>query len=122
MGNERIRAKTVVWTAGVAPSPAGKWLGTAVDRAGRVRIEPDLTVPEHPDIFVIGDTASLDQDGHPLPGVAQVAMQQGKYAAASIVHRGSPDSHLCLRFAILTKAISPSWGRISRFCKVQEFS
>jgi NADH dehydrogenase len=94
MGNERIRAKTVVWTAGVAPSPAGKWLGTVVDRAGRVRIEPDLTVPEHPDIFVIGDTASLDQDGHPLPGVAQVAMQQGKYAAKSIFRRVTGQSPL----------------------------
>jgi NADH dehydrogenase len=94
MGNERILAKTVVWTAGVAPSPAGMWLGTAVDRAGRVRIEPDLTVPEHPEIFVIGDTASLDQDGHPLPGVAQVAMQQGRYAAKSIVHRVAGQSPL----------------------------
>jgi NADH:ubiquinone reductase (H+-translocating) len=94
MGNERIQAKTVVWTAGVAPSPAGKWLGTAVDRAGRVRIEPDLTVPEHPEIFVIGDTASLDQDGHPLPGVAQVAMQQGRYAAKSIVRRVAGQSPL----------------------------
>ena len=78
IGNERIRAKTVVWTAGVAPSPAGKWLGTMVDHAGRVRIQPDLTVSEHPSIFVMGDTASLDQDGRPLPGVAQVAMQQGR--------------------------------------------
>jgi NADH dehydrogenase len=85
--NERIRAKTVVWTAGVAPSPAGKWLGAGVDRAGRVRIQPDLTVPKHPDIFVIGDTASLDQDSRPLPGVAQVAMQQGRYAAKSILRR-----------------------------------
>src|ERR1700730_3617386 len=84
IGNERIQAKTVVWTAGVAPSPAGKWLGCAVDRAGRVRIQPDLSVPDHPDIFVVGDTASLDQDGKPLPGVAQVAMQQGKYAAKLI--------------------------------------
>jgi NADH dehydrogenase len=94
MGNERIRAKTVVWTAGVAPSPAGKWLGTAVDRAGRVRIDPDLTVPKHPEIFVIGDTASLDQGGRPLPGVAQVAMQQGKYAARSISRRVAGQSPL----------------------------
>jgi NADH dehydrogenase len=87
LGNERIRAKTVVWTAGVAPSPAGKWLGVATDRAGRVRIQPDLTVSEHPEVFVIGDTASLDQDGKPLPGVAQVAMQQGRYAAKSIFRK-----------------------------------
>ena len=87
MGNERVRAKTVVWAAGVAPSPAGKWLGTMVDRAGRVRIQPDLTVSEYPNIFAIGDTASLDQDGRPLPGVAQVAMQQGEYAARSIIRK-----------------------------------
>ena len=87
IGDEHIQAKTVVWTAGVAPSPAGKWIGCAVDRAGRVRIQPDLTVSDHPDIFVVGDTASLDQDGRPLPGVAQVAMQQGKYAAKSIVRK-----------------------------------
>jgi NADH dehydrogenase FAD-containing subunit len=84
VGEERISSKTVVWSAGVAPSPAGKWLGSAVDRAGRVRIQPDLTIAQHPEIFVIGDTASLDQDGRPLPGVAQVAMQQGAYAAKSI--------------------------------------
>jgi NADH:ubiquinone reductase (H+-translocating) len=94
MGTERIRAKTVLWTAGVAPSPAGKWLGTTMDRAGRVRINPDLTVPNHPDIFAIGDTTSLDRDGHPLPGVAQVAIQQGKYAAKSISRRVSGQSPL----------------------------
>jgi NADH dehydrogenase FAD-containing subunit len=87
LGDERLRAKTVVWTAGVAPSPAGKWLGCAVDRAGRVRIQPDLTVADHPDIFVVGDTASLDQNGKPLPGVAQVAIQQGKYAARFIFRK-----------------------------------
>lgn len=84
IGDERIPSKTVIWTAGVAPSPAGKWLGCAVDRAGRVRIRENLTVQDHPEIFVIGDTASLDQDGRPLPGVAQVAMQQGSYVAKSI--------------------------------------
>jgi NADH:ubiquinone reductase (H+-translocating) len=87
LGEERIQAETVVWTAGVAPSPAGKWLGCTTDRAGRVRIQPDLTVSDHPDIFVVGDTASLDQDGKPLPGVAQVAMQQGRYAAKSIFRK-----------------------------------
>jgi NADH dehydrogenase len=87
MGNARVQAKTVVWTAGVAPSLAGKWLGTIVDHAGRVRIQSDLTVSEHPNIFVVGDTASLDQDGRALPGVAQVAIQQGRYAAMSILRR-----------------------------------
>src|SRR5271170_5391790 len=84
VAGERIASKTVIWTAGVAPSPAGKWLGAETDRAGRVRIQKDLTVPNHPEIFVVGDTASLDQDGKPLPGVAQVAMQQGRYAGKMI--------------------------------------
>src|SRR6266403_1604508 len=80
----RIASKTVIWTAGVTPSPAGKWLGVETDRAGRVRIHPDLRVPNHPEIFVVGDTASLDQNGKPLAGVAQVAMQQGRYAGKLI--------------------------------------
>src|SRR5438445_5417333 len=86
VAGERIASKAVIWTAGVAPSPAAKWLKAATDRAGRVRVEPDLTVPAHPEIFVIGDTASLAQDGRPLPGVAQVAMQQGRYAG-TLIHR-----------------------------------
>jgi NADH dehydrogenase len=86
VAGERIFSKTVIWTAGVAPSPAGKWLKAETDRAGRVQVKNDLTVPGHPEIFVIGDTASLDQDGKPLPGVAQVAMQQGRYAAR-LIHR-----------------------------------
>jgi len=86
VAGERIASKTVIWTAGVAPSPAGKWLGVETDRAGRVKIQPDLSVPAHPEIFVVGDTASLQQDGKPLPGVAQVAMQEGRYAA-KLIHR-----------------------------------
>jgi NADH dehydrogenase FAD-containing subunit len=87
VAGERIASKAVIWTAGVAPSPAGKWLGAETDRAGRVRVQSDLTVPGHSEIFVIGDTASLDQDGKPLPGVAQVAMQQGRYAGKLIRRR-----------------------------------
>src|SRR6266446_1480097 len=92
VAGERIPSKTVIWTAGVAPSPAGKWLNVETDRAGRVRIQKDLTVFEHPEIFVVGDTASLDQDGKPLSGVAQVAMQQGRYAGKLIHNRivGNP--------------------------------
>jgi NADH dehydrogenase len=86
VAGERIVSKTVIWTAGVAPSPAGKWLKVETDRAGRVRIQPDLTVSGHPEIFVVGDTASLDQNGKPLPGVAQVAIQQGRYAG-HLIHR-----------------------------------
>jgi NADH dehydrogenase len=86
VAGERIASKTVIWTAGVAPSPAGKWLKGETDRAGRVRVQTDLTVAGHPEIFVVGDTASLDQDGKPLAGVAQVAMQQGRYAGR-LIHR-----------------------------------
>jgi NADH dehydrogenase FAD-containing subunit len=94
VGDERIASRTVIWTAGVSPSPAGKWLGCEVDRAGRVRIRPDLTVENHPEIFVIGDTASLDQGGRPLPGVAQVAMQQGRYVGKSIFRQVTNKSPL----------------------------
>src|SRR5881409_1074274 len=85
----RIASKTVIWTAGVAPSPAGKWFGVETDRAGRVKVQPDLTVPGHPEILVVGDTASLQQKGKPLPGVAQVAIQGGRYAGKLIRRRVS---------------------------------
>jgi NADH dehydrogenase FAD-containing subunit len=84
VGGERIASKTIVWTAGVTPSPAGKWLGAETDRAGRVKIEGNLSVKGRPEIFVIGDTSSLAQDGKPLPGVAQVAMQEGRYVGKLI--------------------------------------
>src|ERR1700729_2538164 len=92
VAGERIASKTVIWTAGVAPSPAAKWLQAETDRAGRVRIQNDVSVPGHPEIFVIGDTASFEENGKPLPGVAQVAMQQGRYAGKVLHNRitGSP--------------------------------
>ena len=86
VAGERVFSRTVIWTAGVAPSPAGKWLNVDTDRAGRVRIQQDLSVPGYAELFVLGDTASLDQNGKPLPGVAQVAIQQGKYAG-KLIHR-----------------------------------
>ena len=93
VAGERIPAKTVIWTAGVAASPAGQWLGAETDRAGRVKVDSDVTVPGHPNIFVIGDTASCTQDGKPLPGVAQVAIQQGHYVAAVIADQVAGKSH-----------------------------
>ena len=87
IGDERISSRTVIWTAGVTPSPAGKWLGVPTDKSGRVAVQPDCSVLEHPEVFVIGDTASFDHGGKPLPGVAQVAMQQGKYVASVIAAR-----------------------------------
>jgi NADH:ubiquinone reductase (H+-translocating) len=87
IGEERIASRTVIWTAGVTPSPAGKWLGLPTDQAGRVIVRADCSVPEHPEVFVIGDTAAHEHGGKPLPGVAQVAMQQGKYVGSVIVAR-----------------------------------
>ncbi|MFL5761295.1 MAG: NAD(P)/FAD-dependent oxidoreductase [Thermomicrobiales bacterium] len=85
IGSERIDANTVLWAAGVTASPLAKTLGVPLDRAGRVIIEPNLTVKGHPDVYVIGDLAALNgKDGRPLPGLAPVAMQQGKHAAANI--------------------------------------
>jgi NADH dehydrogenase len=89
---ERIAAQTVLWAAGVAASPLARMIGIPVDRAGRVPAEPDLTVPGHPEIFVAGDICSLQQDGAPLPGVAQVAKQEGVHAARNVLRaiRGEP--------------------------------
>lgn len=82
IGQEHVPAATIVWAAGVAASAAGHWLGVEKDRIGRVSVGPDLTVPGHPEIFVVGDTASAaGVDGKPLPGLAPVAKQQGAYVA-----------------------------------------
>ncbi len=93
LGEERIRAHTVLWAAGVTASPLGKSLGVPLDRAGRVAVEQDLSLPGHPEVFVVGDLAILNgPDGKPYPGVAQVAIQQGKQAAKNIRRRvaGAP--------------------------------
>jgi NADH dehydrogenase len=81
----RIDAQTVLWAAGVAASPLAKSLGVELDRAGRVHAEPTLQVPGHPRIFVVGDVCAFEQDGTWLPGVAQVAKQEGGHAAANIL-------------------------------------
>ncbi len=81
----RLAARTVVWAAGVQASPLGRALGVPLDRAGRVRIESDLSIPGHPGVFVIGDLASLEQDGHPVPGVAPAAIQMGNHAAGNVL-------------------------------------
>jgi NADH dehydrogenase len=85
LGDRRVDAGTVIWAAGVAASPLGASLGAPLDRVGRVRVLPDLSIPGHPEVFVIGDLASLaGGDGQPLPGVAPVAQQQAACAAANI--------------------------------------
>ncbi|HLG61384.1 MAG TPA: NAD(P)/FAD-dependent oxidoreductase [Ktedonosporobacter sp.] len=93
IAGERLTASTVIWTAGVAASPAGRWLGAEVDRAGRVKVNADLSLPGHPNVFVIGDTATLSQGGKPLPGVAPVAMQEGDYVASVIADRVEGKEH-----------------------------
>ncbi len=87
VGDEQIETETIIWTAGVNASPAGQWLRADVDHAGRVKVQSDLTVSEHPNIFVIGDTALVIQDGKQLPGVAQVAIQEGAYVASVVADR-----------------------------------
>jgi NADH dehydrogenase len=88
---ERIEAHTVLWAAGVKPSPWGEILarraGAELDRTGRAKVNADLTIPGHPEIFVIGDLAYREQNGVALPGIAPVAMQEGRYAASVIVER-----------------------------------
>jgi NADH:ubiquinone reductase (H+-translocating) len=84
LGSERVAARTTLWAAGVAASPIGKTLGAPVDRAGRVQVTPQLTVPGHDDVFVIGDLAAVTDGGKPVPGVAPAAIQGGKHAARMI--------------------------------------
>ncbi len=84
LGDEFVAARTVVWAAGVAASPLAKSLGVPLDKAGRVPVLSDLSVPGYPDIFVAGDLASVQQDGKPVPGVAPAAKQMGRQVAASI--------------------------------------
>jgi NADH:ubiquinone reductase (H+-translocating) len=87
-GGHRLQARTLIWAAGVRASPAAEWLGAEADRAGRLEVLPDLTVPGHPDIFAIGDTITIaDPDGKPVPGIAPAAKQQGRYVAAAIKAR-----------------------------------
>ncbi|BCH33369.1 NADH dehydrogenase [Mesorhizobium sp. L-8-10] len=87
-GGRRLHARTIIWAAGVAASPAAEWLGVTSDRAGRVIVQPDLTLPGHADIFAIGDTAHVERpDGKPVPGVAPAAKQQGRHVALTIRRR-----------------------------------
>jgi NADH dehydrogenase len=87
-GGNRLETRTIVWAAGVRASRAAEWLGAPADRAHRLKVEPDLTAPGHPDIFAIGDTVTIaGPDGNPVPGIAPAAKQQGRYVAALIKAR-----------------------------------
>jgi NADH dehydrogenase len=85
IGAEKITARTIFWAAGNNSSPLGGLLGGPLDRAGRIQVNPDLSVPEHPEIFVVGDLAALVQDGRLVPGVGPAAIQEGKFAGKTIV-------------------------------------
>ncbi|MGA9422899.1 MAG: NAD(P)/FAD-dependent oxidoreductase [Rhodanobacteraceae bacterium] len=84
MGEERIEAKTLLWAAGVAASPLGRQLGAECDKIGRVHVAPDLSLPDHPEVFVVGDLAHVVQDGVLVPGMASAAKQMGTCAAQAI--------------------------------------
>jgi NADH dehydrogenase len=118
-----LRAETILWAAGVKASPLGEKLATRsqarVDRAGRILVEPDLSLLGHPEVFVVGDLASLHQDGEPLPGVAPVAIQQGRYVARALENRiaGKPSPPFRYQdrgsLAVIgrARAVALVWGR-----------
>ncbi|HEX2190644.1 MAG TPA: NAD(P)/FAD-dependent oxidoreductase [Longimicrobiaceae bacterium] len=117
VGEERIPAYPVVWAAGVAASPLGRRLGVPTDRMGRVEVLPDLSIPGHPEVFVIGDMASFPhQTGKPLPGVAQVALQGGRTAAGNVLRtmRGEPRA----RFRYRDKGSMATIGRAKAIAQI----
>ncbi|HEV7717694.1 MAG TPA: NAD(P)/FAD-dependent oxidoreductase [Arsenicitalea sp.] len=92
-GGQRLDAATILWAAGVQASPAAQWLGVEADRAGRIKVLPDLSVPGHPEIFAVGDTASITMpDGKPVPGIGDAAKQTGRHAAKVIGARMAGDT------------------------------
>jgi NADH dehydrogenase len=118
---DRLRAATVIWAAGVAASQAAEWISAPVDQAGRIKVQPDLSVPGHPEIFAIGDTASvLGPDGRPVPGLAPAAKQMGRYVgrliAARVQSRPGPAGfryrHLGDLATIGRKRATVSFGRL----------
>src|SRR6266700_2258748 len=111
VAGSRIAAKTVIWSAGVKASAAGQWLKAEIDRGGRVKVLADLSLPGHPNVFVIGDTASAMQDGKPLPGVAPVAMQAGRYVASVIAQRVAGKKQAAIPFRYHNKGNLATVGR-----------
>lgn len=117
LGDERIGARTALWAAGVAASPLARSLDAALDRQGRVRVLPDLTVPGHPEIFVIGDLAWLEENGKPVPGLAPAAMQEGRHAAANVLRaiEGKP----LLPFHYVDKGTLATIGRAAAVADIR---
>jgi len=98
LGPDRLASRTVIWAAGVQAPSLGRTLGAPLDRAGRVRVEPDLTLPGHPEVYVIGDLAVLEADGRPVPGVAPAAMQMGRHAAVNVLRALRGEERLPFRY------------------------
>jgi len=117
LGEERIGARTALWAAGVAASPLTRSLGVPVDRQGRVLVAPDLTVPGHPEIFVIGDASALVDRGRPVPGVAPAAMQEGRHAARNI--RRAVSGRPLLSFRYVDKGTLATIGRAAAVADIR---
>jgi len=120
IGSERIAARTILWAAGVRASPLTKDLGVPIDRAGRVWVEDDLTVPDRPEIFVVGDLIAKTHEGKPVPGVAQLAMQSGRHAARNIVR--SMIGQECAPFRFVDKGSMATIGRNKAVAQIGRFS
>ena len=120
IGDKKIVTPVVIWAAGVAASPCGRKLGAPVDRAGRVLVQKDLSIPAHPEVFVLGDLASLtDEHGKMLPGLAPVAMQQGRFVAETIArdleHQPRRDFHYVDKGTLATIGRAAAVAQIGRF-------
>lgn len=118
-GEERIPAANVVWAAGVAASPVGAMLGAPLDRAGRVRVEPDCSLAGHPEVFVVGDLAHFEQHGRPVTGVAPAAMQMGDHAARAIRADLEGDARPAFRY--VDKGLLATIGRAAAVGQVGSF-
>lgn len=120
VGNERIATRTILWAAGVRASPLTAHLGVPVDKAGRIWVEEDLSVPDRAEVFVVGDLIAKTQDGKPLPGVAQLAMQSGPHAARNIARTiaGKPR----LSFSYVDKGSMATIGRNKAVAQIGRFT
>ena len=120
LGDQSLPASVVLWAAGVSASPLGQLLGVPTDRAGRIHVEPDLTMPGHPEVFILGDLASiLQKDGNPVPGVAPAAIQMGRFSAASI--KGDLRGEARKAFVYHDKGSLATIGRSSAIADVKGF-
>jgi NADH dehydrogenase len=126
VGGKTFRAGNIIWAAGVSASPLGKMLGVPCDRAGRVLVQPDLSVPGHPEVFAIGDIVSLvDANGVVVPGVAQGALQMGAHAAKTILHelrvaRDAAEPHARRPFAYFDKGSMATIGRSAAVAQIRQ--